>query len=151
MRAEAATGGVWRVACEAHAARGIVYATSQADWPERQSSLRPGGMPGRWRASPRRRITWQCRGRYGGTFTLPGIMETDLRDHARRLGADVSMWPNLDEFDLHIQLGRNVWRIDAKAWASPVALAHALLAGEPPGQHLEIVQFPTISGRRAPR
>jgi hypothetical protein len=66
-------------------------------------------------------------------------MEIDLRDHARRLGASVSMWPNLDEFDLHVQLGRNTWRIDAKAWASPVALAQALLASEPPGQQLEIV------------
>ena len=49
------------------------------------------------------------------------------------------MWPNLDELDLVISLGRETWRIDAKAWASPVALAQALLAGEPPSQHLHIV------------
>lgn len=139
MRAEAATGGVWRVACEAHAARGIAYTTSPADWPGRPVLAAAGRRAGKVEGQPATadhlavsRPVW----RY---VTLPGIMETDLRDHARRLGADVSMWPNLDEFDLHIQLGRNVWRIDAKAWASPVALAHALLAGEPPGQHLEIV------------
>lgn len=139
MRAEAATGGVWRVACEAHAARGIAYTTRPADWPGRPVLAAAGRHAGKVEGQPATadhlavsRPVW----RY---VTLPGIMETDLRDHARQLGADVSMWPNLDEFDLHIQLGGNVWRIDAKAWASPVALAHALLACEPPGQHLEIV------------
>jgi hypothetical protein len=139
MRAEPAAGGVWRVACEAHAARGIAYTTSPADWPGRPVLAAAGRHAGKVEGQPATadhlavsRPVW----RY---VTLPGAMEADLRDHARRLGADVSMWPNLDEFDLHIQLGRNVWRIDAKAWASPVALAHALLAGEPPDQHLEIV------------
>jgi hypothetical protein len=139
MRAEPATGGVWRVACEAHAARGIAYTTSPADWRGRPVLAAAGkhaseveGQPATADHLAVSRPVW----RY---VTLPGIMETDLRDHARRLGADVGMWPNLDEFDLHVQLGRNAWRIDAKVWASPVALAHALLAGEPPGQQLEIV------------
>jgi len=139
MRAEPTTGGVWRVACEAHAARGIAYTTSPEDWPGRPVLAAAGKHAGKVESQPATvdylavaRPVW----RY---VTLPGIMEADLRDHARRLGADVSMWPNLDEFDLHIQLGRNTWRIDAKAWASPVALAHALLAAEPPGRQLEIV------------
>jgi hypothetical protein len=139
MRTEPATGGVWRVACEAHAARGIAYTTSPVDWPGRPVLAAAGrhaveveGQPATADHLAVSRPVW----RY---VTLPGIMEADLRDCARRLGADVDMWPNLDEFDLHIQLCRNAWRIDAKAWASPIALAHALLAAEPPGQQLEIV------------
>ena len=139
MRAEPATGGVWRVACEAHAARGIAYTTSPADWPGRPVLAAAGKHAGEVEGHAATadhlavsRTVW----RY---VTLPGIMETDLRDYAQRLGANVIMWPNLDEYDLHVELGTNRWRIDAKAWASPVALAHALLAGEPPGQQLEIV------------
>ena len=139
MRAEPTTGGVWRVACEAHAARGIAYTTSPADWPGRPVLAAAGkkadDVEGQ-HATPDHLAVSRSVWRY---VTLPGIMEADLRDHARRLGADVVMWPNLDEFDLLIQLGVKSWRIDAKAWASPVALAQALLAGEPPGQQLEIV------------
>jgi hypothetical protein len=139
MRAEPATGGVWRVACEVHAPRGIAYTTCPADWPGRPVLAAAGkhaveveGQPATADHLAVSRPVW----RY---VTLPGIMEIDLRDHARRLGAEVSMWPNLDEFDLHVQLGRNSWRVDAKAWASPVALVQALLTAAPPGHQLEIV------------
>jgi hypothetical protein len=49
------------------------------------------------------------------------------------------MWPNMDEFDLFIEVRGKSWRVDAKAWASPLALVQALLDGDPPAQHLEIV------------
>jgi hypothetical protein len=35
--------------------------------------------------------------------TLPGALECELRDHAAGLGAEVSMWPDLDSYDVHIQ------------------------------------------------
>jgi hypothetical protein len=139
MRAEAATGGVWRVRCEAHSARGVSYTTRPADWHSRPALAAAGKNAGAVEGQPATaehlavsRPVW----RY---VTLPGLVETDLRDHALRLGAEVIMWPNLDEFDLLIRLGRRSWRIDAKAWASPVALGQALQDGDPPGQPLEIV------------
>lgn len=139
MRMEAATGGVWRVRCEAHAARGIAYTTRPADWSGRPALAAAGKQASEVEGQPATadhlavsRAVW----RY---VTLPGIVETDLRNHAQQLGAEVAMWPNLDEFDLLIVLGGKSWRVDAKAWASPAALAQALLAAEPPRQHLEIV------------
>jgi hypothetical protein len=139
MRADAATGGVWRVRCEAHAARGVAYTTRPADWRGRPALAAAGKDAGHVEGQPATadhlavsRPVW----RY---VTLPGILETGLRDHAEALGAEVSMWPNLDELDLVIRLGGKTWRIDAKAWASPVALAQALLASEPPAQLLHIV------------
>lgn len=139
MRAEAATGGVWRVRCEAHAARGIGYTAKPADWRGHPVLTAAGKNAGEVEGQPATaehlavsRSVW----RY---VTLPGVVETDLRDHARRLGAEVTMWPDLDEFDLLIRLGGKSWRVDAKAWASPLALAQALLDSEPPRQQLEIV------------
>jgi hypothetical protein len=58
--------------------------------------------------------------------TLPGVLECELRDHAAGLGAKVTMWPDLDSYDLHIETPARQWRIDAKAWVSPVRLLDAL-------------------------
>jgi len=148
MRAEGATDGIWRVRCEGPASRGIAYTTRPAEWPGRPVLAAAGkgavpveGQPATADHLAVSRSVW----RY---LTLPGIVETDLRDHALRLGTEVVMWPNLDEFDLLIRLDRKSWRIDAKAWA-PRLRSRRLLAGDPPGQRLEIVipdhQRPTCS------
>jgi REase associating with pPIWI_RE len=139
MRAEEATGGVWRVSCEADAARGVSYTARPEDW-RGEPVLAPAG-----RHAPRvtgqhasadhfavSRAVW----RY---ITLPGVLEIGLRDYALKLGADVTLWPHLDEYDLRITIGGRTWRIDVKAWASPVALARALLAADRPREHLHIV------------
>jgi hypothetical protein len=48
------------------------------------------------------------------------------------------MWPDLDKYDVRVRLGRREWRIDAKAWASPVRLIDAL-RGEAPQAAFYIV------------
>jgi len=139
MRADTASGGVWRVSCEAHAAEGIIYSAKPAEGAG-QPMLAPAGknadaveaQPATSEHMAVSRPVW----RY---VTLPGLMEVGLRDHARHLGAEVIMWPNMDEFDLLIEFGGKSWRVDAKAWASPLALAQALTDGDPPAHHLEIV------------
>jgi hypothetical protein len=78
------------------------------------------------------RTTW----RY---VTLPGLLEYELRDHARSLGARVTMWPHKDRYDLKITLGPRVWRVDAKAWASVTKLGDALKDTDPAEPGLIIV------------
>ena len=139
MRAIQTTGDVWRVSCEAHAARGVSYSARPAGWNGEPALAAAGrhapSVTGQLATADHLAVAcpvW----RY---ITLPGVLEIDLRDYARRLGAEVALWPDLDEYDLLITLGRREWRIDVKAWASPIALAHALLASELPGEHLDVV------------
>ncbi|WP_425302117.1 hypothetical protein, partial [Nocardia cyriacigeorgica] len=49
-----------------------------------------------------------------------------MRDYARAAGAKVDMWPHKDRYDLRIRLNGKEWRVDAKAWSSPVAIVEAL-------------------------
>jgi hypothetical protein len=128
------------VRCEAHFRHGVSYTCrirTRADEPPR---LRPTGK----RATPVdaqpatselfavSRIAW----RY---MTLPGLLECELRDYARSLGAGVVMWPNRDLYDLAINLGEDEWLVDAKTWASPRALGEALRARPPAVRKLVIV------------
>ncbi|WP_210750135.1 restriction endonuclease-related protein [Nocardia gamkensis] len=133
-------GAVVEVRCEAHARNGITY-TCHTDGPtDRAPVLQPAGphasevkaRP----ATPESRAVSRVIWRY---VTLPGILECDLRDHARAAGAKVDMWPHKDRYDLRITLKRKVWRVDAKAWASPVALGEALRETEPAEPGLIIV------------
>lgn len=51
--------------------------------------------------------------------TLPGIWEIRLKEELTKLGTRVTLWPFVDEFDLLIELPRNVrWAIDVKDWSS---------------------------------
>lgn len=133
-------GTVADVRCEAHARSGVSYTCRAGGSSDRAPVLQPAGHN-----APRVRgvhATPECRAvsrtvwRY---VTLPGKLECELRDHARAVGAEVVMWPHKDRYDLRIMAGSLVWKIDAKAWASPVALADALREKEPPEPGLIIV------------
>jgi len=53
--------------------------------------------------------------RYG---TLPGLWEIQLAEALSKLGVRVTLWPEIDEFDLLVELGRKVrWAIDVKDWS----------------------------------
>ncbi|MEV5413170.1 hypothetical protein AB0K60_30570 [Thermopolyspora sp. NPDC052614] len=133
-------GTVVEVRCEAHARSGVIYTCHADGTADRAPILQPvgprasevKGQPATQEARAVSRVIW----RY---VTLPGILERDLRDHARGVGAEVDMWPHKDRYDLRITLGRKVWRVDAKAWASPVALGEALRDTEPAEPGLIIV------------
>jgi len=133
-------GAVREVRCEAHARDGVIYTCN----PDRMANRAPRLQPAGAAATPVRavpatadhlalgRTTW----RY---VTLPGLLECELRDHARLLGARVTMWPHKDRYDLKITLGPRVWKVDAKAWASVTKLADALKDTDPAEPGLIIV------------
>lgn len=53
--------------------------------------------------------------RYG---TLPGIWELDLAEKLTTLGVRVTLWPEIDEFDLLVEFSKKVrWAIDVKDWS----------------------------------
>jgi hypothetical protein len=53
--------------------------------------------------------------RYG---TIPGIWEIHLAETLTKLGIRVTLWPEIDEFDLLVEFGRKVrWAIDVKDWS----------------------------------
>ena len=53
--------------------------------------------------------------RYG---TIPGIWELQLAEALTRLGVRVTLWPEIDEFDLLVEFGKKVrWAIDVKDWS----------------------------------
>ena len=128
------------IRCEAHAQAGVSYTCRVGGASRRAPTLNPAGHA----APPVRGVhaTNECVAvsrtiwRY---VTLPGLLECQLRDHARSKGAEVTMWPNKDQYDLRITLGGKTWKVDAKAWASPVALADALREKDCPVPGLIIV------------
>jgi REase associating with pPIWI_RE len=111
-------GSITTVQCEAHVPSGIRY------------TARAGGREAAYMAVSR--PVWRF-------VTLPGVLECELRDHATGLGAKVTMWPDLDSYDLHIETPARQWRIDAKAWVSPVRLLDALRERPPRERPLYIV------------
>ncbi|GAA2821415.1 restriction endonuclease-related protein [Crossiella cryophila] len=133
-------GRIVDVRCEAHARHGVSYTCEVNARSDGAPVLRPAGKraepvaakPATKESLAVSRVVW----RY---VTLPGLLECALRDHALKLGADVVMWPHRDRYDLAITLGRQVWRVDAKAWASPVALGEALRGTPPVAPGLVIV------------
>ena len=49
--------------------------------------------------------------------TLPGIWEIQLYKELKKLGAGVTLWPNIDEYDLRVEFKSGVtWAIDVKNW-----------------------------------
>lgn len=49
--------------------------------------------------------------------TLPGLWEIALYESLTRLGVRVTLWPQIDEYDLLVELPRKVrWAIDVKDW-----------------------------------
>ena len=135
------SGAVVSVRCEVHVRDGLSY-TCRVDTvsSKRPPLLQPSGpratpvegSPATPESRAVSRVVW----RY---VTVPGTLECDLRDHARTNGADVVMWPEKDRYDLAIALGSTVWRVDAKAWASPIALGEALQGTRPAEPGLIIV------------
>lgn len=134
------SGAVREVRCEAHARDGVIYTCNPDRMTNRAPQLQPAGAAATAvRAKPATaehlaltRTTW----RY---MTLPGLLECGLQDHARSLGARVSMWPHKDRYDLKITLGRRMWKVDAKAWASVTKLGDALKDIDPAEPGLIIV------------
>lgn len=53
--------------------------------------------------------------RYG---TLPGLWEVKLAEELMKMGVRVTLWPDIDEFDLLVEFGKKVrWAIDVKDWS----------------------------------
>ena len=53
--------------------------------------------------------------RYG---TLPGLWELKLAEALTKLGVRVTLWPEIDEFDLLVEFSKKVrWAIDVKDWS----------------------------------
>ncbi len=53
--------------------------------------------------------------RYG---TIPGLWEIYLAEELSKLGVRVTLWPQIDEFDLLVEFSRKVhWAIDVKDWS----------------------------------
>lgn len=53
--------------------------------------------------------------RYG---TLPGLWEIQLAEELTKLGVRVTLWPEIDEYDLLVEFSRKVrWAIDLKDWS----------------------------------
>ncbi|MEU6025326.1 hypothetical protein [Micromonospora sp. NPDC047134] len=133
-------GAIADIRCEAHARSGVSYTCSVDGSSDRAPVLHPAGH-----AAERVRgvhATTECRAVSRAVWryvTLPGKLECELRDHARDAGAEVTMWPHKDRYDLKIKLRNKAWKVDAKAWVSPLALADALRDKEPPEPGLIIV------------
>ena len=133
-------GAITTVQCAAHAPRGIRYtarAGGQDAGPPVLQAAGHGapdvsGLPATSAYMAVSRPVWRF-------VTLPGVLECELRDHAAGLGAEVSMWPDLDSYDVHIQAPARQWRIDAKAWVSPLGLLDALRERPPRERPLYIV------------
>ncbi len=50
--------------------------------------------------------------------TLPGIWEVQLAEALTRLGIRITLWPQIDAFDLLVEFSRKVrWAIDVKDWS----------------------------------
>lgn len=50
--------------------------------------------------------------------TLPGIWELKLAEELRKLGFSITLWPEVDKFDLLVEFGRKIrWAIDVKDWS----------------------------------
>ena len=53
--------------------------------------------------------------RYG---TIPGLWEIHLAEELSKLGVRVTLWPQIDEFDLLVEFSRKLrWAIDVKDWS----------------------------------
>ena len=53
--------------------------------------------------------------RYG---TIPGLWEIYLAEELSKLGVRVTLWPQIDEFDLQVEFSRKLcWAIDVKDWS----------------------------------
>jgi hypothetical protein len=53
--------------------------------------------------------------RYG---TLPGIWEIQLYHQLKKMGLGVTLWPEIDEYDLLVEFSRKLrWAIDLKDWS----------------------------------
>ena len=51
--------------------------------------------------------------------TIPGIWEIYLAEELSKLGIRVTLWPEIDEYDLLVELDKNNrWAIDVKDWVS---------------------------------
>lgn len=53
--------------------------------------------------------------RYG---TIPGLWEIQLAETLTKLGIRVTLWPEIDEFDLLVEFSKKIrWAIDVKDWS----------------------------------
>jgi hypothetical protein len=133
-------GAITVVQCEAHAHRGIRYTARAHGKGTEPPVLQAAGtnapdVPGQPATAAYMAVSrpvWRF-------VTLPGVLECELRDHAARLGAKVTMWPGLDSYDVRIVTPSQEWRIDAKAWVSPVRLLDSLRERPPRERPLYIV------------
>lgn len=74
-------------------------------------------------------VVERLRLRYGAwRYTLlPGLEELSIAERVRRIaGTTVLLWPQRDQYDLHIEHGGREWRVDVKDWSDAGSLAASL-------------------------
>lgn len=62
--------------------------------------------------------------------TIPGLVEIGLYDALTSRGLAVQLWPDIDSYDLHVEAGGEVFRVDVKDYSSAILLAKKIDADE---------------------
>lgn len=62
---------------------------------------------------------------------LPGIPELNLKNRIEKLGLEVILYPNFDQYDLEVKFKDCSWAIDVKDYGNPYNLIHKIKDFEP--------------------
>jgi len=62
---------------------------------------------------------------------LPGIPELNLKNRIEKLGLEVILYPNFDQYDLEVKFKNSSWAIDVKDYGNPYNLIHKIKDFEP--------------------
>ncbi len=57
-------------------------------------------------------------------ITLPGIPEVDIKEKIEKLGLEVILYPNFDEYDLRVIFKNESWALDIKDYGNPYNLVN---------------------------
>ena len=77
--------------------------------------------------------------------TVPGLIEVSLHEALTARGLQPRLWPDLDAYDLHVEVGagagRQVFQIDLKDYSNPMLVARKVQAdeGDPGGAQWLVV------------
>lgn len=64
-------------------------------------------------------------------ISLPGIPEIDLMNKIKKMGIEVKLYPNFDEYDLEIKFNDCRWAIDVKDYGNPYNLINKVKEFQP--------------------
>ncbi|MBE1537082.1 restriction endonuclease-related protein [Actinomadura algeriensis] len=67
-------------------------------------------------------------------IVVPGASELRIAAYLEKLGAEVELWPEMDDYDLRVAIGGTELRVDVKEYRSPHRLITDLRASPPAAQ-----------------